>query len=103
MSAARTGPSRYSSRERGDRRERECSSMVLSGSAAADWPSRVTERDATKRAGRSTMAIVQRNVQIKRSPQEAVALWSDASRCLEWYSGMPESDIGPPFPDQWGR
>ena len=33
------------------------------------------------------MAIVQRTVQIKASPQEAMALLGDASRWPDWYPG----------------
>ncbi len=49
------------------------------------------------------MAIVQRNVQIKASPQETMALLSDASRWPDWYPGMTEIEITAPFPDQGGR
>ena len=45
------------------------------------------------------MAIVQRNVQIKASPQETMALLSNASRWPDWYPGMTEIDIAAPFPD----
>ena len=49
------------------------------------------------------MAIVQRNVQIKASPQEAMALLSDASRWPDWYPGMTEIKIAAPFPEQGGK
>ena len=49
------------------------------------------------------MAIVQRNVQIKASPQETMALLSDASRWPDWYPGMTEMNIAAPFPDQGGK
>jgi len=49
------------------------------------------------------MAIVQRNVQIKASPQETMALLSDASRWPEWYPGMTEIDVAAPFPEEGGR
>ena len=49
------------------------------------------------------MAIVQRNVQIKASPQEAMALLTDASRWPEWYPGMTEIDIAAPFPEEGGK
>src|SRR5437763_13102031 len=49
------------------------------------------------------MAIVQRNVQIKASPQESMALLSDASRWPEWYPGMTEIDYAAPFPEQRGK
>jgi hypothetical protein len=49
------------------------------------------------------MAIVQRNVQIKASPQETMALLSDASRWPDWYPGMTEIDIAAPFPDGGAR
>jgi carbon monoxide dehydrogenase subunit G len=49
------------------------------------------------------MAIVQRSVQIKASPQETMALLSDASRWPDWYPGMTEIDIAAPFPDEGGK
>src|SRR2546423_3335364 len=48
------------------------------------------------------MAIVQRNVQIKASPRETMALLSDASRWPNWYPGMTEIDIAAPFPEEGG-
>jgi uncharacterized protein YndB with AHSA1/START domain len=49
------------------------------------------------------MAIVQRNVQINASPQQTMALLSDASRWPEWYPGMVEIDVAAPFPEQGGK
>ena len=49
------------------------------------------------------MAIVQRNIQVKASPQEAMALVSDASRWPDWYPGMTEIDIAGPFPEEGGK
>lgn len=49
------------------------------------------------------MAIVQRNVQINASPQETMALLSDASRWPQWYPGMTEPDIAAPFPEEGGK
>jgi carbon monoxide dehydrogenase subunit G len=49
------------------------------------------------------MAIVQRNVQIKASPQETMALLSDASRWPDWYPGMTKIDITAPFPETGGK
>ena len=49
------------------------------------------------------MAIVQRNVQINASPQETMALLSDASRWPDWYPGMSQIDITAPFPEQGGK
>jgi uncharacterized protein YndB with AHSA1/START domain len=49
------------------------------------------------------MAIVQRNVQIKASPHETMALLSDASRWPEWYPGLTEPDITAPFPEEGGK
>lgn len=49
------------------------------------------------------MAIVQRSVQIKASPQETMALLSDASRWPGWYPGMTEIDIAAPFPEVGGK
>jgi uncharacterized protein YndB with AHSA1/START domain len=48
------------------------------------------------------MAIVQRDVQVKASPQEAMALVSDASRRPDWYPGMADLDITAPFPERGG-
>ena len=49
------------------------------------------------------MAIVQRSVQINASPQETMALLSDASRWPEWYPGMTELDVVAPFPEEGGK
>jgi carbon monoxide dehydrogenase subunit G len=49
------------------------------------------------------MAIVQRNVHIKASPQETMALLSDASRWPDWYPGMTEINIAAPFPEEGGK
>jgi carbon monoxide dehydrogenase subunit G len=49
------------------------------------------------------MAIVQRSVQIKASPQETMALLSDARRWPDWYPGMTEIDIAAPFPAEGGK
>ena len=49
------------------------------------------------------MAIVQRSVQIKASPQETMALLSDASRWPDWYPGMTELNIAAPFPENGGQ
>jgi uncharacterized protein YndB with AHSA1/START domain len=49
------------------------------------------------------MAIVQRNVQIKASPQETMALLSDASRWPEWYPGLTEPSITAPYPEEGGK
>jgi uncharacterized protein YndB with AHSA1/START domain len=48
------------------------------------------------------MAIVQRTVQITASPQETMALLSDAGRWPEWYPGMTELKITSPFPEAGG-
>jgi carbon monoxide dehydrogenase subunit G len=48
------------------------------------------------------MAIVQRNVQIDASPQETMALLSDANRWPDWYPGMTELTITGPFPEVGG-
>jgi len=37
------------------------------------------------------------------APQETMALLSDASRCPDWYPGMTEIKITPPFPEARGR
>jgi carbon monoxide dehydrogenase subunit G len=49
------------------------------------------------------MAIVQRNVQIKASPRETMALLSDAGRWPDWYPGMTEINVAGPFPEQGGK
>jgi carbon monoxide dehydrogenase subunit G len=49
------------------------------------------------------MAIVQRDVQIQASPQEAMAVLSDASRWPDWYPGMTQIDITAPFPEAGGK
>jgi hypothetical protein len=49
------------------------------------------------------MAIVQRNIQIKVSPQETMALLSDASRWPDWYPGMTNLNITAPFPEEGGK
>jgi carbon monoxide dehydrogenase subunit G len=49
------------------------------------------------------MAIVQRSVQIKASPQETMALLSDASRWPNWYPGMAELSTTAPFPEKGGK
>src|ERR1700722_2048462 len=49
------------------------------------------------------MTSVQRNVQIGASPQETMALLSDASRWPDWYPGMMGIDITAPFPEAKGK
>ena len=49
------------------------------------------------------MAIVQRTIQIKASPQQTMALLSDASRWPDWYPGMTEINIAAPFPEAGGK
>ncbi len=49
------------------------------------------------------MAIVQRNVLIKASPQETMTRLSDASRWPDWYPGMTELTIAAPFPEAGGK
>jgi uncharacterized membrane protein len=49
------------------------------------------------------MAIVQRNVQVKASVPETMALVSDASRWPAWYPGMTELEITAPFPEEGGK
>jgi len=49
------------------------------------------------------MAIVQRSVQIKASPEETMALLGDASRWPDWYPGMTELNITAPFPEKGGK
>ncbi len=49
------------------------------------------------------MAMVQRNVQIKASPQETMRLLSDASQWPDWYPGMKKINITAPFPQEGGK
>jgi carbon monoxide dehydrogenase subunit G len=49
------------------------------------------------------MAIVQRSVKVKASPQETMALLSDAARWPDWYPGMTKIDIAAPFPEAGGK
>jgi uncharacterized membrane protein len=49
------------------------------------------------------MAIVQRNVEIKASPQATMALLSEAGRWPDWYPGMTKIDITAPFPEEGGK
>jgi carbon monoxide dehydrogenase subunit G len=49
------------------------------------------------------MAIVQRDVEVKVSPQETMALLSDASRWPDWYPGMTGVEITAPFPEKGGK
>jgi hypothetical protein len=49
------------------------------------------------------MANVQRSVEIKASPDETMALLSDASRWPDWYPGMTEIHIAAPFPEKGGQ
>jgi hypothetical protein len=49
------------------------------------------------------MAIVQRDVHIKASPQETMALVSDTSRWPDWYPGMTELKAAAPFPEAGGK
>ena len=49
------------------------------------------------------MAIVQRNVQGKAQPQEAMALLSDASRWPDFNPSMTVIKITAPFPEEGGK
>jgi uncharacterized protein YndB with AHSA1/START domain len=49
------------------------------------------------------MAIVQRSVEIKASPQETMALLSDAGRWPDWYPGMSRVDITARYPEAGGK
>jgi uncharacterized protein YndB with AHSA1/START domain len=48
------------------------------------------------------MASVQRSVAIKASPEETMALLSDAGRWPDWYPGMTEIRVAAPFPEKGG-
>ena len=49
------------------------------------------------------MAMVQRNIHIDASPQETMALLSDARRWPDWYPGMTAIDVAAPFPEKGGK
>jgi carbon monoxide dehydrogenase subunit G len=49
------------------------------------------------------MTIVQRNVQIKASPQETMPVLSDARQWPDWYPGMTQINILAPFPQVGGK
>jgi len=49
------------------------------------------------------MAIVQRKVQIKASPQQTMTMLSDARRWPDWYPGMTQVNVVAPFPDVGGK
>ena len=49
------------------------------------------------------MAVVQHDVRINASPQETMALLSDASRWPDWYPGMTEIEITAPSPSKGAR
>lgn len=49
------------------------------------------------------MAIVQRSVRINASTQETMALLIDAGRWPEWYPGMTDLKVIPPFPEEGGK
>jgi carbon monoxide dehydrogenase subunit G len=49
------------------------------------------------------MANVRRSVEVKASPEETMALLSDAKRWPDWYPGMTETDVTAPFPEQGGK
>ena len=49
------------------------------------------------------MTIVQRDVQIKATPQETMNVLSDAGRWPQWYPGMTEISITAPFPEAGGK
>jgi uncharacterized protein YndB with AHSA1/START domain len=59
-------------------------------------------RDKQK-TGDHRMAVVQSNVQLKASPQETMALLSDANRWPSWYPGMTEITVTAPFPEKGGK
>jgi uncharacterized membrane protein len=48
------------------------------------------------------MANVQRSVTVKASPEETMALLSDARRWPDWYPGMTEIQVADPFPEKGG-
>jgi carbon monoxide dehydrogenase subunit G len=49
------------------------------------------------------MAIVQRSIQIKASPQEIMARLNDAGSWPDWYPGMAELNMTAPFPEEGGK
>ena len=64
---------------------------------------RVHRGIATHQSEETEMANVRRSVEIKASPEETMALLSDASRWPDWYPGMAEIQVAPPFPEKGGR
>src|SRR4051794_14259998 len=102
MSAARTGPWRCCSRRKGRSVE---SAVLVYGPVRPQpiGPAASGRRDDARESEEITMALVQRNVQIGASPQETMALLSDASRWPDWYPGMTEVNIAAPFPEEGGK
>lgn len=49
------------------------------------------------------MTIVQRDIQIKASPQQTMPLLSDARQWPDWYPGMTQVNIVAPFPEIGGK
>lgn len=49
------------------------------------------------------MAFVQRSIQIEASPEQTMAVLSDASRWPEWYPGIVQLDVTAPFPEEGGK
>jgi carbon monoxide dehydrogenase subunit G len=49
------------------------------------------------------MAIVQHSVRVSASPRQAMAVLSDAGRWPDWYPGMTEIAVSPPFPEAGGK
>jgi carbon monoxide dehydrogenase subunit G len=76
---------------------------VQSGSPAFGHYSGVGGGRATHEKEETEMANVQRSVEIKASPEETMALLSDASRWPDWYPGMTEIQVADPFPEKGGK
>jgi uncharacterized protein YndB with AHSA1/START domain len=66
-------------------------------------PPRQPRHSCAKESEETEMASVQRTVDIKASPEKTMALLSDASRWPDWYPGMTEIDVAPPFPEKGGK
>jgi uncharacterized membrane protein len=49
------------------------------------------------------MTTVERSVQVKTSPEETMALLSDASRWPDWYPGMTDLSTVAPYPEKGGK
>jgi coenzyme Q-binding protein COQ10 len=49
------------------------------------------------------MAIVQRDIHVNAPPLETMGLLSEAARWPDWYPGMVQINVTPPFPEKGGK